>query len=179
MAGRESRTEKDYWLVSQQPPTAPHLEAPVPLAAGALPDVLRHACDVGCVQRGVDLVKDEEGTGPVAVHREEESQGRHGLLATAELLHLPETLGRRHGGVLDAPVEGVIWALQGQVGHAAQGVHVRPRQLLVDGVDGPGDVVEGVREERQALLVHALELRRGLLRGGEGDRRVRDSRQAL
>lgn len=71
---------------------------------------------------------------------EEEGQGRHGLLAPAQRLHVPEALGRGHGAELDPGAEGLVRTVQRQVGLAARGVHRAARQLLCQGGEGRGGV---------------------------------------
>ena len=63
----------------------------------ALTNVLCDACDVDVIERGVDLVHDEEWRRAVLVAGKEESEGGDGALPARELVHVTEALHARVG----------------------------------------------------------------------------------
>mmetsp|Transcript_23119 Transcript_23119/g.50669 ORF Transcript_23119/g.50669 Transcript_23119/m.50669 type:complete len:250 (-) Transcript_23119:3142-3891(-) len=114
-------------------------------------DVLGHLLDVGVVEGGVHLVEHEEGGGAEAVDGEEQREGGHRLLAARQLLHVAEPLRGGHRRELDPVQERVVLVLQREVGCASEHVAGLDGELLVDGVDVRGDVVEGVHEHLRPL----------------------------
>jgi hypothetical protein len=71
-------------------------------------DIVLDLLYVGVIERSIDLIKNEERTGLVRVHSEEECEGSHRLLTTGKMLHVTEALEGRHGMVFDARQ---IWAV--------------------------------------------------------------------
>lgn len=78
-------------------------------------NVIRDFLDVGVVECGVDLIQDKERAGLIRVDGKEESQGGDCLLAAREMLHVAESLHRRHGVVFYSIKVGFVTALHVQV----------------------------------------------------------------
>lgn len=91
------------------------------------------------------------------MYREEERQRRHGLLATREVLHVAESLERRHGVVFDAGEVRRVAVFDVEVGLAAEREGGAAGEVFVDVGDLFGDVRESFVEEVEALLLHLIE----------------------
>jgi hypothetical protein len=75
---------------------------------GIIPDILGHLGDVGVVERGINLIENEEGGGMVRVDGEEKGECGDGFFATGELVHVTESFHGGHGVVLDAVEVGFL-----------------------------------------------------------------------
>jgi hypothetical protein len=67
-----------------------------------IPNIVGNPSDIGVVKGGVHLIKHEERRRLVRVHCEEKSKSCHCLLSSRKVLHVSESLERRHGMVLDS-----------------------------------------------------------------------------
>ncbi len=73
-----------------------------------LMDVVGNLGDICIIQRGVDLVEDEEWRGLVAVDGEEEGECGHCFFAAGEVFHVAEAFEGGHGVVFDAVEVGLV-----------------------------------------------------------------------
>lgn len=114
-------------------------------------DIIADLLDVIIVESSIDFVEDEEGRGLIGVDGEEEGESGHGLFSSGEMLHVAETLHRRHGVVLDAVEVGLVGVFHVEVSGTTDGEGGAAGELLVDTLDLLGDVVEGLLEEVESV----------------------------
>lgn len=76
--------------------------------ARMIPHIRRQTRGVRIVERGVDLVEDEEWARRVCVDGKEECEGGHCFFAAGEVLHVAEALQWGHGVVFDTREVGFV-----------------------------------------------------------------------
>lgn len=125
-------------------------------------NVIRDFLDVGVVECSVDLIQDKERAGLIRVDGKEESQGGDCLLAAREVLHVAESLHRRHGVVFDSIKVGFVTALHVQV---AVSIFIKTIKAQAEWKDYIRSPAQGESNAHSEIFVNPSNLLRDMVKG--------------
>jgi hypothetical protein len=115
------------------------------------------------VKSSIDLVHHKEGSRVKGMNGKQKRQRSHRLFTSTELLHITESLHRRHGVEFQSTLVGFLRVIQAQIRVPSKRMFATLCHISVDSLEGFIDMIECIKESLRTLVLDSLKFCSGLL----------------